>query len=115
VIINGGTNDGNFNVDISTIGTRMGNILNALWTAPDMSKTCLMLSTLLPTENSTGKGNRDAINKQYRELVSTHNKTKCIYLADMDHTDGRVWFNFDTDYMDGEQFSTHPNVRSDWM
>ncbi|CAH0054256.1 unnamed protein product [Clonostachys solani] len=107
--------DGNFNVDISTIGTRMGNILNALWTAPDMSETCLMLSTLLPTENPTGKGNRDAINKQYRELVSTHNKTKCIYLADMDHTDGRVWFNFETDYMDGEQYSTHPNDKGHRM
>ncbi|KUJ11379.1 uncharacterized protein LY89DRAFT_739567 [Mollisia scopiformis] len=99
VIINGGTNDGNGNVDIANVGSRMNDILNALWNADDMGSTCIMLSTLIPTTNANGAANRDNINSQYRALVTQRAaEGKCVYLADMD-PGGQIWFDFDTDYL----------------
>ncbi|KAK0099309.1 hypothetical protein ONS96_008539 [Cadophora gregata f. sp. sojae] len=115
VIINGGTNDGNGGVDIGNVGNRMNDILNALWNAEDMSSTCIMLSTLLPTTNGNGAGNRGSINQQYRDLVTRRaGEGKCIYLADMD-PGGQVWFNFQTDYMEGESPAVHPNDKGHRM
>ncbi|KAK7216223.1 hypothetical protein V2G26_004226 [Clonostachys chloroleuca] len=110
VIINGGTNDGNGDIDISNVGDRMNNILNALWNATDMSDMCIMLSTLIPTTNANGAKNRAAINSQYRSLVTARsNEGKCIYLADMDLANEKVWFDFNTDYSAGESPAVHPN------
>lgn len=89
----------------------MNNILNALWNATDMSDMCIMLSTLIPTTNANGAKNRAAINSQYRSLVTTRsNEGKCIYLADMDLANEKVWFDFNTDYSAGESPAVHPNV-----
>lgn len=53
-----------------------------------MDKTCLILSTLLPSGQSNGEANRLDINTQYRALVRELSGSKCIYLADMDPTSG---------------------------
>ncbi|KAH8886185.1 family 3 carbohydrate esterase, partial [Thozetella sp. PMI_491] len=103
VIINGGTNDGNFNVDIANVGSRMNDVLNALWNADGMADTCIMLSALIPTTNSNGQANRATINSQYSALASQRaGEGKCIYFADMDLPSGVQWLQFDTDYLVGE-------------
>lgn len=110
VIINLGTNDGNTATDVPNIGIRMNNVLNALWNAPDMSNTCIFLSTLIPTNNEVGMLQRDSINSQYRALVNTRaSEGKCIYLADMD-PNGAVWLTWPDDYWSAEVIHVHPNV-----
>jgi hypothetical protein len=96
-------------VDVSNAGVRMNNILNALWDADGMADTCIMLSTLIPTTNTAGAANRDTINSQYRDLVTSRaGDGKCIYLADMD-PGGTVWLDFSTDYLSTEDPHVHPN------
>ena len=110
VIINGGTNDANGPVDPSNAGTRMNNVLNALWEADGMSGTCIMLSTLIPTTNANGQTYQDTINNQYRALVQQRAaEGKCIYLAEM-WPQGAQWLQFDTDYLATETPHVHPNV-----
>lgn len=109
VVINGGTNDVNLNIDVNNAGSRMRGVLDDIWGAEGMSNTCVFLSTLLPTTNPTGALNRLQINGQYRNLVSELSGSKCIYLADMDPEDGKAghgWINLSTDMVsDG----IHPN------
>lgn len=89
----------------------MNDILNDLWAADGMADTCIILSTLIPTTNANGAANRDAINSQYRSLVTQRHAGdgKCIYLADMD-PGGAQWLQFDTDYLATESPHVHPNV-----
>ncbi|KAJ3548060.1 hypothetical protein NM208_g1190 [Fusarium decemcellulare] len=87
VIINAGTNDANTPVDPANAGSRLNDILNALWKADGMSKTCLIVSTLIPTTNTNGAANQGTINDQYRAL----------------------WFDFSKDYLAGETPAVHPN------
>lgn len=84
VIINGGTNNANRNLDVDTAGEKMEAILNKIWSEPDMAETCVILSTLLPTTHEKGQLTRPTINQQYRNLVNKWNKEKCIWLADME-------------------------------
>ncbi|KAF4963513.1 hypothetical protein FSARC_8480 [Fusarium sarcochroum] len=108
VIINAGTNDANTPVDPERAGRRMNNILDALWQADGMSETCIIVSTLIPTDNVNGAKNQDTINAQYRTLVLTRaEEGKCIHLADM-WPKGQQWFNLDTDYYT-ETPRVHPN------
>ncbi|KAH7390083.1 family 3 carbohydrate esterase [Cadophora sp. MPI-SDFR-AT-0126] len=105
VIINGGTNDANGpapgSASVSTAGNRMNDILNALWGADGMSNTCIMLSTLIPTNNANGMVNVPVINNQYRALVTQRAaEGKCIYLAEMwPNGDSAPWLLFDTHYL----------------
>lgn len=109
VIINAGTNDGNGNIDLSNVGARMNNVLNALWNADGMSSTCIMVSTLIPTTNANGAANRGNINNQYRALVKQRaGEGKCVYIADMD-PNGQVWLDLNTEYLAGEEPKVHPN------
>ncbi|KAF4470857.1 fg-gap repeat domain-containing [Fusarium albosuccineum] len=109
VIINAGTNDANTPVDPANAGSRLNNILNALWKADGMSKTCLIVSTLIPTTNANGAANQDSINDQYRALVKQRaGEGKCIYMADM-WPKGEQWFDFSKDYLAGETPAVHPN------
>lgn len=115
MIINVGTNDGLGSIDIAGTGDRMNNILNALWNAADMSNTCIMVSTVLPTTSAIGTTNRVTTNKNYRDLVSKRAaEGKCIYLADIDFSDGTQWLDFDTDYDPSESVHIHPNVSIDF-
>ncbi|KAF4975545.1 hypothetical protein FZEAL_7691 [Fusarium zealandicum] len=109
VIINAGTNDANTPVDPANAGGRMNNILNALWKADGMSETCLIVSTLIPTDNANGARNQGSINDQYRTLVKQRAaEGKCIYMADM-WPQGQQWFDLSTDYLAGESPKVHPN------
>ncbi len=91
----------------------MNDILNALWDADGMSSTCIMLSTLIPSNNANGVVNIPLINSQYRALVTKRAaEGKCIYLAEMwPNGDSSQWFQFDTDYLTTESPHVHPNVR----
>lgn len=103
VLINGGTNDANLNIDVGNAGSRMRNILNDVWAAEGMADTCIMLSTLLPTGVASGAANQPSINAQYRSIVSElFTRGHCIYLAELD--DG--WISLGRDMIsDG----IHPN------
>ncbi|KAH6673794.1 SGNH hydrolase-type esterase domain-containing protein [Halenospora varia] len=82
--INAGTNDANTHLDIPNAGKRMDALIADLWKAPDMAKTLIVLSTVLPTTGG-GETDRKKINDQYRELVKCHRaEGKPIVLADMD-------------------------------
>lgn len=85
ILINGGTNDANRNIDIADAGGRMESLINDLWAAPDMQDTLVVLSTILPT-TAGGETNRLLINMQYKELVARRREEgKHIVLADMDY------------------------------
>lgn len=88
----------------------MNGLLEDIWTAADMSSTCVFLSTLLPTGHAIGSVNRLIINDQYRQLVAKHAlQGKCIYLADMGTRDSfpqNEPFNYPADFSD----EVHPNV-----
>lgn len=103
VLINGGTNNANLDIDIGNAGVRIRDILNDIWTAEGMSDTCVMLSTLLPTSIARGVTNQPLINAQYRSLVSElSNLGRCVYLAEL--ADG--WISIGNDMIsDG----IHPN------
>lgn len=113
VIINAGTNDANGDVSPSTAGDRMNDLLNALWDADGMSDTCIILSTIIPTNNADGELYQGTINDQIRALIPVRAaEGKCIYLAEMwPLGDSDPWFDFDTDYLVGESPHVHPNVR----
>lgn len=112
MLINLGTNDGNGNVDLANVGTRMESVLDDMWAADGMADTCVMLSTLLPTTNTNGAANRATINGQYRSLViKKAGEGKCIYMADM-QPNGQEWFDLAVDFHDDEVPKVHPNVSS---
>lgn len=64
----------------------MNAILNEIWGSPDMSQTCIILSTLLPTNHPTGRNTRISMNNDYRKLVQDRGvrDAKCIFIADME-------------------------------
>lgn len=113
VIINLGTNDAVRQSKVEEAGKRMENVLNHIWGADGMSKTCIFLSTLIPTNNQAGVNPRLDINEQYRELVRKRSKDKCIYLADM-APNGQEWFVIPDDFLDYEDPHVHPNVKWPW-
>lgn len=84
VIINGGTNNANHDIDVDRAGEHMEAILDDIWGAQHMSDTCVILSTLLPTTDPAGARNRISINAQFRNLVKKRADKKCIRLADME-------------------------------
>lgn len=97
-------------MDITNVGSRMNDILNALWAADGMSETCIILSTLIPSTNTVLEANRPSINSQYMSLVTERAaEGDCIYLAEMD-PNGVQWLEFDTDYLTDEIPHVHPNV-----
>ncbi|KAK0625151.1 family 3 carbohydrate esterase, partial [Bombardia bombarda] len=107
VLINLGTNDANGNIDVAHAGDRMEVLLSQIWDSPDMAKTCIILSTLIPSKKDAGKKNNPIINRQYRQLVSDLQSSKCIYLADMDPESGPAagWLYNDISDVD----FIHPN------
>ncbi|KAF4412991.1 Multidomain esterase [Colletotrichum fructicola] len=110
VVINGGTNDCNRNIDINNIGERMRLILNDIWGAPDMANTCVMLSTILPTADATGALNRITANQQYRLLTEQLAASgKCIYMADMDPDEPSIAHNWIALGADIGGDGIHPN------
>lgn len=88
----------------------MNDILNDIWGAEDMADTCVMLSTIIPTNDATGSQTRLVINERFRALVTKRAQDgKCIYLAEMDPNNSG-WITWD-EFASGESVHVHPNVR----
>ncbi|KAJ3542499.1 hypothetical protein NM208_g4052 [Fusarium decemcellulare] len=113
VIINVGTNDANRDIDANRAGARLNGILDDIWAADGMSETCVMLSTVLDSQDPTGSVVRLNINAQYRQLVKNRDaEGKCIYLADMDPPaphPASGWIKTWDDYNQAESVKVHPN------
>ncbi|KAM0544199.1 hypothetical protein ACHAPJ_011950 [Fusarium lateritium] len=113
VIINVGTNDANRNIDTGRAGARLSGILDDIWSEEGMSKTCVMLSTILDSQDAVGRVQRLDMNAQYRQLVRNRDaEGKCIYLADMDPPaphPAHGWINTWGDYDPGESLKVHPS------
>lgn len=109
-MINGGTNNANDNIEVNLAREQMDGILQDIWNYDDMADTCIILSTLLPTENEVGAVNRIAINGVFRKMVKAYSGDKCIYLADMEPTgDGKDFMSLDGPYW-SDNPKVHPNV-----
>ncbi|KAI9039442.1 SGNH/GDSL hydrolase family protein [Aspergillus affinis] len=115
VLINAGTNDCAKNIDIINAGRRMRSLIENIVHAKGMSKTVIVLSTLLFSKNDVIEKNRIEVNRQYRELVPALKKEGVsIYLADMDPpkpSPGNGWIKYPDDYKKGNNHPdpTHPN------
>ncbi|KAM0330967.1 hypothetical protein ACHAQA_003924 [Verticillium albo-atrum] len=111
VIINGGTNNANGNRDVNLAYQQMEDIVNDIWNYNDMSNTCVMLSTLLPTDSAQGRVNRISINQAYRNLVRDKSGAgKCIYLADMEPSGpGADFLSLNGNYWADFNPKIHPN------
>ena len=109
-MINGGTNNAIKGDHVDEMYDQMEGILEDIWGYDDMENTCVILSTLIPTEDRQGSINRVSINSAYRRLVDDYNGDKCIYLADMEPTgDGKDFISLDGDYW-ADSPKVHPNV-----
>lgn len=69
VLINAGVNDCTFNDDIGNIGNRMSSLLDSVFN--NIANTTVILSTLLPSLNSSVASCHDSVNSQYRNLITT--------------------------------------------
>lgn len=69
VLINAGVNDCTFDDDISDIGNRMNSMLDNVFN--NIANTTVILSTLLPSLNSSVASCHDSVNSQYRSLITT--------------------------------------------
>lgn len=109
VLINAGTNDCDQNVDVSAAGQRMRSLIESLLSAPDMSDTVIVLSTLIPSGKKNIEAVRPYVNSEYRALVDSLRSKgkKKVVLAEMDpprHA-GSQSLSYPRDYAD----SVHPN------
>lgn len=106
VLINAGTNDCRLNLDIPGAGDRMQEMIEAILRQKDMGKATIILSTLIPSNQKEVKANRDAVNAQYRKLVTAMTKKgTAIRLAEMEKA-----LQWPGDYtVDGKADDTHPS------
>ncbi|KAK9590735.1 hypothetical protein V6Z92_003825 [Aspergillus fumigatus] len=110
VLINAGTNDCDRNIDPANAGARMRSLIETLIHAPDMARTLIVLSTLIPSGSTSVEANRPSVNAQYRALVSDMRagQNVSIVLADMDPpapSPGNNWIKYPDSYADNK----HPN------
>ncbi|KAH8430859.1 uncharacterized protein LDX57_008523 [Aspergillus melleus] len=105
VLINAGTNDCAKNIDIPNAGRRMRSLIESIVHSKGMSKTVIVLSTLLFSKDNVIEKNRIEANRQFRELVLAMKKEGVsIYLADMDPlkpSPGNGWIRYPEDYKNG--------------
>ncbi|GLI73953.1 hypothetical protein PoHVEF18_002185 [Penicillium ochrochloron] len=106
VLINAGTNDCRLNLDITGAGDRMQQMIEAILKEKTMEKATIILSTLIPSNQKEIKAHRDAVNEQYRKLVTTMSKKgTSIRLAEMEKA-----LTWPEDYtVDGKADDTHPS------
>lgn len=69
VLVNAGVNDCTYDDDISNIGNRMSSLLDTIFT--NINDATVILSTLLPSLDSSVASCHDSVNSQYRTLVTT--------------------------------------------
>ncbi|CAG7955405.1 unnamed protein product [Penicillium salamii] len=117
VLINAGTNDCRLeDALIPTTGERMRSLINTLIQADGMEQTTIILSTLIPSDNTKINQNKPSINNQYRDLaVQMRKEGVSIVLAEMDPVEpdpGHNWIEYPTDFYHpdlGRVDDTHPN------
>lgn len=81
VLINAGTNDCTYNVDIPDIGTRMNSLLDTVFNS--IPGTTVILSTLLPSLDPSVASCHNSVNAQYRNLINARRaKGQKILLAE---------------------------------
>ncbi|GKU19782.1 unnamed protein product [Fusarium langsethiae] len=68
VVMNLGTNDANQN-KVEGAGDRLEGLLNDLWNADGMSKTYVVVSSVIRRNDATAEKNRKQINEQYQKLI----------------------------------------------
>ncbi|EKJ76429.1 hypothetical protein FPSE_03428 [Fusarium pseudograminearum CS3096] len=84
VVMNVGTNDANKN-KVDGAGSRLEGLLNDLWSADGMSKTYVVVSSVIRRNDAQAESNRKQINEQYKKLVSRLKSTgKPITYVDID-------------------------------
>ncbi|KFY68955.1 hypothetical protein V496_00654 [Pseudogymnoascus sp. VKM F-4515 (FW-2607)] len=84
VLMNVGTNDANQGL-VAGANTRMEALLNDLWAADGMSKTFVVISSVLRRDDSGAENNRKQINGQYKTMVTRlKNFGKPIEYIDID-------------------------------
>ncbi|KAM0209842.1 hypothetical protein ACHAQD_011019 [Fusarium lateritium] len=84
VLMNVGTNDANQGL-VSGAGSRMEALLNDLWGADGMSKTYVVISSVLRRNDAKAESNRKQINEQYKELINRlRSSGKPINYVDID-------------------------------
>lgn len=102
VLINAGTNDIVRSINVTQAQDRLESIIDDLWSNVS-NETVIVVSTLLPIDNTVAEKNRAIVNPSYRRLVrQLQLKDKPVYLADMDPAIG-TGITLD-DLVDG----THP-------
>lgn len=106
VLINAGTNDCREDLNITGAGDRMEKMIDAILKAKDMEKATIILSTLIPSDQKGVKAHRDAVNEQYRKLVTAMSKKGTpIRLAEMENA-----LSWPQDYIaNGKVDDTHPS------
>lgn len=106
VLINAGTNDCYLNLNITGAGDRMQKFIDTILKEKDMEKATIILSTLIPSNDKEVKAHRDAVNEQYRKLVTAMSKKgTAIRLAEMEKA-----LSWPADYtVDGKADDTHPS------
>jgi hypothetical protein len=84
----------------------MQQMIEAILKEKTMEKATVILSTLIPSNQKEIKAHRDAVNEQYRKLVSNMSKKgTSIRLAEMEKA-----LNWPEDYtVDGKADDTHPS------
>ncbi|KAJ4386893.1 hypothetical protein N0V93_009792 [Gnomoniopsis smithogilvyi] len=104
VLINAGVNDCTYNDDTSNIGNRMSSLLDTVFN--NIANTTVILSTLLPSLNSSVAACHDSVNSQYRSLVATRSgQGQKIVLAEMAPS-----VSYWNEVLGGDYFDdTHPN------
>ncbi|KAJ5359061.1 SGNH hydrolase-type esterase domain-containing protein [Penicillium cataractarum] len=106
VLINAGTNDCRKDLNITGAGDRMEKMIDAILKEKDMETATIILSTLIPSDQKEVKAHRDAVNEQYRKLVTAMSKKgTSIRLAEMENA-----LSWPQDYtVDGKADDTHPS------
>ncbi|KAF4995624.1 hypothetical protein FGRMN_5016 [Fusarium graminum] len=84
VVMNLGTNDANQN-KVDGAGGRLEGLLNDLWGAEGMSRTYVVVSSVIRRTDAKAESNRKQINEQYKKLISRLKATgKPIAYVDID-------------------------------
>ncbi|RFN46103.1 integrin alpha n-terminal [Fusarium flagelliforme] len=84
VLMNVGTNDANQN-KVNGAGNRLEGLLNDLWNADGMSRTYVVVSSVIRRNDANAEKNRKEINEQYKSLIRRLKATgKPITYVDID-------------------------------
>ncbi|KAK4183433.1 hypothetical protein QBC35DRAFT_348527, partial [Podospora australis] len=90
IVLVAGYGDADEGIDIPQFGNRLRALTSAMWYNPTYPNpdACLVLCTVLPTLNTTGADNHQAVNEQLRFMYADlYAQGHCVYLADLEYLD----------------------------